>query len=420
MRAAVFALVLGLSFSARAASLKELLEAAERNNVDRRISAEQRRRAATELSQAWSSLLPSVAAQGSWTHNQYTSEVQLGPGRDPIVIVPRNQLDALVRVELPLVDTARWFRAAAADALEEGAGYRDTLVRDTVARQVATTYYSYAAALALRGSARRSLEVAEAQLRLQEVRLSAGAAMELELLRARAEQQRARQTLTDTEVLVANTRRALRTLTGVEVDEATSLPEDQTAAEGSLEELEARTGELPAVKAAEKDAEAAEISARAARFVLVPNVTAHFTERISNATGFSGQASSYTAGLGLAWRLDTPTLFNMSVQSSNSAIASLAAERQRLGSRDQIHNDWQRLNAAIGKLAAARTQVESAQRATKLAQDRYAAGAATQLDVIQAERDLFSAEVNHIQSRTELASSRVSLRLSAGLPPVTE
>ena len=41
---------------------------------------------------------------------------------------------------------------------------------------------------------------------------------------------------------------------------------------------------------------------------------------------------------------------------------------------------------------------------------------ATQIDVIQAERDLFSAEVNQIQARTELASSRVSLRLSAGLP----
>jgi outer membrane protein TolC len=420
VRAAVFALVLGLSFTARAATLKELLEAAERHNVDRRISLEQRRRAATELSQAWSALLPSVSAQGGWTHNQYASEVELGPGREPLVILPRNQFDATVRVELPLVDTARWFRAAAAEALEEGAGYRDALTRDNVARQVATTYYSHAAALALRASAQRSVEVAEAQLRLQEIRLTAGAAMELELLRARAEQQRTRQTLTDTEVLVANTRRALRTLTGVEVDEATSLPEDQLAAESSLEELEARTGELPAVRAAEKDAEAAEVNARAARFVLVPNITAHFTERITNATGFSGQVSSYTAGLGLIWRLDAPTFFNMSVQSSNAAIASLAAERQRLNSQDQIHNDWQRLNAAIGKLAAARTQVESAQRAAKLAQDRYAAGAATQLDVIQAERDLFAAEVNHIQSRTELASTRVSLRLSAGLPPVVE
>ena len=46
----------------------------------------------------------------------------------------------------------------------------------------------------------------------------------------------------------------------------------------------------------------------------------------------------------------------------------------------------------------------------------YAAGAATQVDVIQAERDVFGAEVSQIQARTELATARASLRISAALP----
>jgi len=333
-----------------------------------------------------------------------------------LVITPRNQLDLIARVELPLLDTTRWMRTAAANAADDAAQFRDDLMVDNVQRQVATTYYGFAAALAMRESAKRSLSVAEAQSNLQEIRLRAGAATELEVLRSRAEVQRNRQTLADAEALVANSRRALRTQTGVDVGDQAQLPADNLVPEGSLEDMEGKTEELPAVKAAEKDAIAAGRISAAAKLALVPMVTANFTERVTNATGFIGQANSYTAGIGLLWRLDASTFLNMSSQGSQAQLARLGAERQRLGSRDQIHADWQRLNAAIQKVTAARTQVETAQRAAQMARDRYAAGAATQIDVIQSERDLFGAEVNQIQARTELASSHIALRISAGLP----
>jgi outer membrane protein TolC len=148
----------------------------------------------------------------------------------------------------------------------------------------------------------------------------------------------------------------------------------------------------------------------------VPIVSAQFTERLTNATGFAGQAASYTAGVNLAWRLDVPTFMNMSSQSATEQVALLATERARLVARDQVNFDWQRLQAALIKVDAAKAQVEAARRATQVARDRYAAGAATQVDVIQAERDVFGAEVGQIQARTELASARASLRLSAALP----
>ena len=99
-----------------------------------------------------------------------------------------------------------------------------------------------------------------------------------------------------------------------------------------------------------------------------------------------------------------------------ASLARLALERSELQARDQIHSDWQRLNASLIKIEAAAAQVTAASRAAQVARDRYTAGAGTQVDVIQAERDLFSAEVGQIQARTELASARASLRISAGLP----
>ena len=416
MKRALFLLAIGASSSASAVGLKELLEAGERQNLDRRISLEQRDKAASEVRQAWSALLPSVTAQGAWTNNQYPSEVTVPGGAPPIVITPKDQFDATLRLEVPVVDTGRWLRAAAATTAGAAAALRDDANRDAIRRQVATTYFGFAAALAVREAARRSLGVARAQEQLQETRASAGATTQLDVLRVKAELQRNLQTVSDAEALVATIRRALRTLTGVEIGDEASLPRDDFAAVGTLEDLEERAAQLPSVKAAEKDRDAAGQLAAASRLAFVPSISAQFTERMTNALGFTGHGNMYAAGLALNWRLDAPMMYTTSVQRSQHVIASLVAERQRVAARDQVHNEWRLLQAAREKVTAAQTQVEAAQKAAQVARDRYAVGAATQLDLIQGERDLFAAEVNQIQARTELASSHVSLRISAGLP----
>jgi outer membrane protein TolC len=148
----------------------------------------------------------------------------------------------------------------------------------------------------------------------------------------------------------------------------------------------------------------------------VPVLGAQFTERLSNATGFTGQVANWNAGAALTWRLDAPTIFGIDVVKSQEQTAKLLSERVRLNSRDQIHTDWERTMAAIQKVDAAKALVDAAARASQVARDRYAAGAATQIDVIQADRDLLQAEVSQISSRTELGSARLLLRISAGQP----
>lgn len=419
-----------VSVSVRAENVKTFLDAAEQKNVDRMISIEQRNRAAAEYRQAWTALLPSVSAQAGWTHNQYGAGVDV-PKKDAdgnpiiengravterLVIVPVDQLDVAFRFDLPLIDTGRWFRMAAAGTAEEAAALREQVMRDLVRRQVVASYYGYAAALAVRESAKKSSGVALEQLKLMDIRAKVGTVTELELLRAKAEAARTRQVLADTESLVATSRRTLRTLSGVEPPEALPLPEDDVTPEAALAELESRVEQLPAVQAADKDAQASSRVATAARLAIVPIVSAQLTERITNATGFAGQPSSFNTGINLTWRLDVPTFMGMQAQAANEQVALLAGDRARLQARDQVNADWQRLQAALIKIDAARAQVDAAQRATQVAKDRYAAGAATQVDVIQAERDVFGAEVSQIQARTELATARASLRISAALP----
>jgi outer membrane protein len=439
--------------AAQSIGLQQFLDAAEKGNVDRKISAAQREKSIADARVAWTGLLPSLTAQAGWTHNQYSASFTLPDTQNPrtcsvdsdcesgeicsenksynpltmqnityslcakkSVIQPLDQLDITLRVDVPIIDTSRWLRTAASITATDAAEQREYATRDLVRRQVVGAYYGYAAALAVRESAKKSTAAAEAQAKIQEIRANAGAVTELDLLRARAEVQRNRQVVADTESLVATSRRSLNTLTGLAPPETLPLPADDARQAGPLPELEARVPYLPGVKAADLDIKAANELSTAAKLALVPTVAGNFSERFTNATGFTGEGAIYSLGLALVWRFDVATVMNMSSQEAAAGIARLALERAQLQARDQIHSDWQRLTASLIKIEAAAAQVTAASRAAQVARDRYAAGAGTQVDVIQAERDLFSAEVGQIQAKTELASARASLKISAGLP----
>ncbi len=413
----------------RGSSLKDFLDAADQQNLDRRISAEQRIGAAAQLTQAWTAMLPSLTAQASWTYNQYDAVITIPTGEIsatgmPVTrtatITPHNQLDGILRVDLPLIDTTRWFRTLAADANADAAEQRELATREQVKRQVVGTYYSLAAAKAFLQSAQKSMTVAQAQLDLQTTRVASGVVTELDQMRAKAEVERARQNVADATSMVATTARSLRTLSGLEPGDIASLPNDTLQPEAPLPELEAKVENLPLIRAAEKDLAAAGQSETASKLSLVPIVGAQFTERFSNATGFTGQVTSYNFGVNLLWRLDGPTIVSPRIAQAQENVARLAVERNKLAARDQVHSDWQRIIATITKVQATEAQVKAAQRAEVLARDRYEGGVATQIDVIQSERDVFSAEVAQIQAMTELASARASLRISTGAPVLAE
>jgi outer membrane protein TolC len=406
-----------LAGSAVAQPLSEFLASAEQHNVDARLGAEGTRKASADSGKAWGGLLPSLTASGGYTYNEFPAVIPAGPASSTeIVIIPRDQLDATARVELPLLDATRWFNAAAAAASVDAAQARQGASLDVVRRQVVAAFYTVTGARAVLDSAQKSLKVAQAQLDFASARHAAGVATELELERARAELERNNQLVADAEALAATSARTLRSLTALEPGPLPPLPEDDLHPEPPSAELERRVETLPPVLAADADLAAAGRAWTAATLALVPSLNAQFTQRLTNATSFQGTPHAFNAGLTLSWRLDVPVVQTIRAQASAEASARLQAEKARLAAGDQIHADWQKVRAAVTKVKAARAQVAAARRAQQLATERYQAGVATQLDTIQTDRDVFSAEVNDIQARGELAAARLALRISAGLP----
>ncbi|MEN9799266.1 MAG: hypothetical protein RL653_2962 [Pseudomonadota bacterium] len=413
-------LALVLSVPAAAQPVGAFLERARTLNLDARAATAAVARADAESAQAWAALLPTLSASAGWTRNQYPAEFDQpgapGAGTKRIVIVPENQLEATLRLEAPLVDVSRWLRVRAGARAAEAAALRRGATTEAVQRAVVSAYYQLGSSHALGRAAARGLEVARSSLGMAEARAKAGAAPELDVLRARAEVERNRQLVADAEALVAISARALETLSGLAPVGEVQLPTDDLHEEPSLSSLERNLDGLPSVQAAAQEVGVAAANREAAWATLLPSVSAQATQRFTNATGFQDQGALWNVGVGMSWRGDVAALHGARSLATAEESAAVSAERAQAQARDALHADWHRVRAAIEKLRAAGAQSEAATRAEMLASERYAAGTATQVDVLQAGRDALSAELSRVQASAELAQARASLRLSAHLP----
>jgi outer membrane protein TolC len=118
--------------------------------------------------------------------------------------------------------------------------------------------------------------------------------------------------------------------------------------------------------------------------------------------------------LTLAWRFDYGLLATRDAQSAALDAQLVRVERTERAAQDATYEAYRRIEAGIAKSRAARVQEQAAGRAAELSQARYEAGVATQLDVTQAQRDAFLASAARIQSDSDLAYARASLRLAVG------
>jgi outer membrane protein TolC len=209
--------------------------------------------------------------------------------------------------------------------------------------------------------------------------------------------------------------RSLATLTGAPVVAAPSdvPPVDDLRAEAPLAAWLSGAEETPAVVVARQRVRAQDAVAAQQRAALLPTLSAQATERATNAAGF-GTSPYYSVGFVVTWKLDAATYTSSRVSDAATRTAQVRAERAAADARDAIFDAWHDVAAQIAKCSAARAQREASRQALGIAAQKYAAGTGTQLDVILARRDDFSAEVTSLQADADLAAARATLRLVSG------
>ena len=429
-------IALGLLIPARAHALQpleEFLRQARERNLDNREARAVAMQRVHEASQAWAHLLPSVTLSGDYIRNQYLGAANVGsgaPGPDGlpslrhVIITPIDQWDASFTAALTLVDVAAWDNVRAANASREAQQARVAGAALEVQKTVARTYYQLVGASAVGRAARRTLAASEENARYIGTRSGAGLASDLDLKRALAEVERNRQAIEDADYSVITLRRSLEILTGLAPegepnDDAPAIGVDDLRDEAPLEEWSKGLQQLPSVRAAALDQRAASFTAAGAKAALYPTLSTEFSEHATNAYGF-GQSPYYRFEVLGTWKLDLVSHRAALAQSAAVEASTVRHDRSMATAAQTLFNDWDNVRTQIAKDRAARSSLEASRAALSVAREKYGAGKATQLDVVQAERDLFSAEVTEIQAEADLASARASLRLSAGRSLVAE
>src|SRR6266850_7068510 len=398
--------------------VEEFLAGARERNPD---DLEARANLAQQQAQADSTLgrvLPGVTASGSYIRNQYGSTIDIAqPGQptNPITLVPTNQWDGSATLKVPLIDLAGFRRVSAARTSAEAFGRQLEATRLVVEGQVVQGYYQVVANLALVAASRSALDVSREGLRLAQARYQAGTAAALDVVRARADVEQQFQQLAEAELQVSLTARALESASGVQPDLSGAVAlSDDLHPEPELDSFQVGLSALPSVAAAASATSAASKEADAQRLALAPTIAGTFTEDGTNAPGFVGRDWSYQAALTATWSFDLTNIGDIRARNASLDAARARQLRAVLEARDAIHRQWNTVLAGIARSRSARAGREAAARASTQAHDRYRAGTIPQLDLLQAQRDAFNAEVSRIQADADLVNARAQLRLSSG------
>ena len=407
--------VLYSSPSAALQPLEQFVASARRRNPDALEASANLSQQQAQADSALGAVLPGVSARGSFTQNQYSSTIDIGLPQ-PVTIVPKDQWDGSATLKVPLVDLAGFRKVSAARTTADAAGHQLDATQLQIQGQVAQDYYQLVANLALVAASQTAFDVSREGLRLAEARYQAGTAAGLEVDRARADVEQQFQQLAGAHLQVQLGARALQSASGIEPDVSAVVPlSDDLHPELELRAFEASLTSLPSVAAASTATRAAELNAAAQRLALAPSIAGTFTERGTNAPGFTGHDWSYQAALTATWTFDLTNIAGIRAQDAAADAARARELRARLAAGDAIHREWSTVVADIARSRSARAGREAAIHAATQARDRYRAGTITQLDLLQAQRDAFNAEVSRIQADADLVNARAQLRLSSGL-----
>jgi outer membrane protein len=338
----------------------------------------------------------------------------MGAPAQRLVVQPINQYDGNIALSVPIVDVGGWEKRSAAQASFEAQQENQKQIAFDNERQVTQAYFQLVANAALFESATRGLAVAKENAVTVGNREHSGTASELDVQRAFADVARAEQDVASAEFGVTTNSRNLATLSGIEPEPSASFPQDDLHEEAPLAAWLKSSASTPTVTSAVALRRAAEKSTNAARAAWLPTVTGNATERFTNATAFAGHSEYYLLQLTATVKLDATLSPGVRAQNAAAAAAIAREDGAKRRADDAIFQAWSQIATDISKARSARAQVSAATLAEGLARDRYLAGVATQLDVLQAQSDLFKAEVARIQADTDLAYARASLRLSAG------
>lgn len=404
-------------------SLATYLDAAVANNPRGALARAATESAQAEVLDAAAGLLPTVRGNAAWTYNQFEAVAFLpdpaGGSPEEIVIVPREQVAASLGLRVPLFDGPAWARWRGFTYGVDASGDAERAVEQDLRMEVARAWYGASAADQVVGAAEQARAAAAENLRFVALRGEAGVASDLSVQRAELAVANADLLRIDAMRTAAGARRRLATLSGLPEPGALPAPPDRPQPVlDPAAVLAAAEATRPEIAAAEARVRQLRLAHRGTWLAWTPTIAGTAAESFTNASGFSGETASWRVGVEADWLLVD---FGDRTADSRRAHAALAtaeaALRQaREAVQEEVHAALLDLDSAIARVEATGRGAKVGRGAADEARLRFQAGTATQVEVIEAERDALDALVRRIGADGELAVARLALQRAIGAP----
>jgi outer membrane protein TolC len=315
---------------------------------------------------------------------------------------------------LPIYDGGQnWAGRKAAQANAEATRQVAAAVKNSLAFEVARTFYTVRKAREFIRATEAAVQAYESNLAIARKRYNAGTALKNELLDVEVRLAQAREDLVRARNARAFSVRALATLLGLEdpgLEVADSAP--TLVAPGNSESLP-----RPELLAATWQTRAAESEVRRARGGYLPRLDAFGRYDYDEGWEFDGSGDSYTAGLQMQWNLWDGDLTRGRVKESRARLEAAHEEERKLRLAIDLEVQQARLNLneAQERLAVSETAVGQASESAQLTRARFEQGLALATQVIDAETALTTARVRRAEAEADQQIAVAALRKAMGL-----
>jgi len=311
-----------------------------------------------------------------------------------------------------------------AEVRRDDAGRQQAIGEQQVSVDVARAYYQVVAQQGLVDVARKSLERSRRLLEASTAKLEAGKVSQLDVLRARQLVTQADGQLLDAQAAVEDARDLLRSLMGRERDYefevVREIPRvyEPVAEEDAVARAVGSRGELRSAEEAAADADRA---ASFAKNQLLPQFDLNVAlTRREVADSFSSSfrfnnlqfATFFTISMPVDRTPQEIEYHNMLIERDRRR-RDIRTLRMRIA--DEARRAVRQQERLAKSLEVVQSSVEFAEKELEVAELRYQRGLSNNLDVVNAEANVLSAQSRRISTLADLAVARLSLRATLGV-----
>jgi outer membrane protein TolC len=385
------------------------------------------RAARAQRIQELSALLPNISANASETVTQvnlaaYGFQFKLPPGVNfsiPSVVGPYSYSQLQGAVSQSIYDPVlrRNWQAAKESERASVLSARDT--RELVVLAVGGTYLQTLAASARVDSQRAQVENAQAIYRQAVVRKEAGTNSKIDVMRSLVELQTEQQRLSSLDADLRKQKIALARIVGLPLGQEIALSEPLSFTEGRAPEqstaIQLAYTRRADLQAADAQVRAAERSLSAAHAEHLPSVAVNgdygaIGPNPTNAHGVFAVTGSVNMPIWQGGRVKGDIL------QAETALHQRQAELAdgRAAVEQEVRNALIELETAAGQVKLAGTNRDYARETLSEARDRFAAGVATTVEVVQAQEQVAGAESDYISSLFSFDLAKLTLARATG------